>query len=165
MGTAPRLPELQERWDSAARDAQGGIWGVCAGQGMHWVILGVSFHSGYSMILNILRTEPLVRPLQILPHLHFPSFRHSLTALGTSYIAAPKTAPSTRGEAALLPQAWALGYITVSHSRREEKERRSCSQELCSKIALFNYFTNSFIDFFLHSLIGQRTSHPLGVIG
>ena len=35
MGTAPRLPELQERWDSAARDAQGGVVGVSVqGQGL-----------------------------------------------------------------------------------------------------------------------------------
>ena len=36
MGTAPRLPELQEHLDSAARDGQAGIWAggaVCAGTG------------------------------------------------------------------------------------------------------------------------------------
>ena len=40
MGTALRLPELQERLDSAARDAQGGIGGVSVqGQGLDWMIL------------------------------------------------------------------------------------------------------------------------------
>ena len=40
MGTAPRLPELQERLDSAARDAQGGaVGGAGQGQGLHWMVL------------------------------------------------------------------------------------------------------------------------------
>ena len=34
MGTFPRLPELQESLENPPRDGQGGIWGVCAGQGM-----------------------------------------------------------------------------------------------------------------------------------
>ena len=56
MGTAPRLPELQERLDSAARDAQAGaVGGSGQGQGLDWMILvgpfqGYSFQ-GYSLIL------------------------------------------------------------------------------------------------------------------
>ena len=37
--TAP-VPELQERWASAARDAQGGIVGVSVqGRELHWMVL------------------------------------------------------------------------------------------------------------------------------
>lgn len=32
------LPELQEGLDIALRDAQMGFWGVCAGQGLGWMI-------------------------------------------------------------------------------------------------------------------------------
>ncbi|TRZ11426.1 hypothetical protein HGM15179_015680 [Zosterops borbonicus] len=40
MGTALRLPELQESLDSSARGAQGGIVGVSVqGQGLDWIIL------------------------------------------------------------------------------------------------------------------------------
>ncbi|RMC08341.1 hypothetical protein DUI87_14583 [Hirundo rustica rustica] len=40
MGTAPGLPELQERLDNAPRLAQGGIVGVSVqGQGLDWMIL------------------------------------------------------------------------------------------------------------------------------
>ena len=39
MGMALRLPELQERLDSAARDGQAGIVGVSGqGQGLGWMM-------------------------------------------------------------------------------------------------------------------------------